>query len=156
MSKSIEEMNLKEFIEYFEEVSSIVGVDFDDDNLATRTLRFLKEYEGTAAVKTYTQEELNEAITKALNDMNTVLSVKDKKNELYKKELGEAYEEIEVLKTALELACDEVTRITMNHWCDLNCEKCKYSNECVCAPERIINNYLKKAREWINDIKGIN
>lgn len=151
MSKSIEKMNLKEFIEYFEEISCIVGVDFDDNNLVTRTLHFLKEYEGTAAVKTYTQEELNEAITKALNDMNTVLSTKEKKIKLYKEALKEAFEELKVYKKALELACDEVTRITMNHWCDLNCKKCKYSNECVCAPETIINNYLKKAREQNND-----
>lgn len=144
-------MNLKEFIEYFEEISGIVGVDFDDDNLATRTLYFLKEYEGIAAVKSYTQEELNEAITKALNDMNTVLSTKDKKNELYKQALKEAFEEIEVYQKALEMACDEVKRITMNKWCDLNCKKCKYSNECVNTLETIINNYLQKAKEQGDD-----
>lgn len=87
MSKSFEEMNLKEFIEYFEEISGIVGVDFDDDNLATRTLHFLKEYEGTAAVKTYTQEELNEAITKALDDMTKVLERKDEDLEVLRKKL---------------------------------------------------------------------
>lgn len=145
MSKSIEEMNLKEFIEYFEGISGIVGVDFDDDNLATRTLHFLKEYEGVAAVKTYTQEELNEAITKALNDMNTVLSTKDKKNELYKQALKEAFEEIEVYKKALGLAC--------NHWSDLEeaVEECgieiKYHIYSPLPRDRKVEVYLNKARE---------
>lgn len=88
MSKSFEEMNLSEFVEYFEHICTSIGLDLEDgNNFAVKALHYLKEYEGTAAVKTYTQEELNETITKALNDMTEVLERKDEDLEVLRKKL---------------------------------------------------------------------
>lgn len=120
MSKSISEMNLKEFIEYFEEISGIVGVDFDDDNLATRTLHFLKEYEGVAAVKSYTQEELNEAISKALNDMTKVLESKD----AWISWLDKKYQHNQ---EALRLACEDKHKAMCRACQETRCHNCHSS-----------------------------
>lgn len=121
MSKSFEEMNLSEFVEYFEHICTSIGLDLEDgNNFAVKALHYLKEYEGTAAVKTYTQEELNEAITKALNDMTEVLERKD----AWISWLDKKYQ---LNQKALKLACEDKHKAMCRVCQETICHNCHSS-----------------------------
>lgn len=66
--------------------------------------------------KIYSQDELNKAIAKAINDMGKVLDDKTK--------------ELVILDRALKAACDQVclTVCTIMTYCCANCLKCSFKN----------------------------